>query len=151
MSAASRGVARIEQITGHAFRDKSLAESAVTHPSAVEGEPVWRSYERLEFLGDSILGALVATDLFERYRDMDEGALTRMKIALVSGAMLSEVAGELGMGECIVFGGSERGTQARGLHSALENVYEAVVGALYLDGGYDVAHDFVARTLEPHM
>ena len=151
MPSRAQAVAEIERITGHAFKDKLLAQSAVTHPSAAEGEPVWHSYERLEFLGDSILGALVATDLFERYPEMDEGGLTRMKIALVSGSMLSDVASELGMGECIVFGGSERGTHARGLHSALENVYEAVVGALYLDGGYEAAHAFVARTLEPRM
>ena len=142
---------RLEQITNYVFKDKALAQSAITHPSAVEGEPIWCSYERLEFLGDSILGALVATDLFERYHDMDEGCLTRMKIALVSGNMLSEVAGELGLGECIIFGGSERGTHARGMHSALENVYEAVVGALYLDGVAEPAHAFVERTLEPRM
>ena len=58
---------------------------------------------------------------------------------------------ELGIGECIVFGESEKGTGARGLHAALENVYESVVGALYLDGGYDVTHEFVSRTLGPHM
>ena len=122
-------VVAVEQIVGHHFSDQRLITSAITHPSAVEGKPVSASYERLEFLGDSILGAMVATDMFERFPGMDEGELTRLKISLVSGKTLSEVAGSLGIGELIVFGESERGTGARGMHSALENVYEAIVGA----------------------
>ena len=109
------------------------------------------SYERLEFLGDSILGALVANEAFHRFPDLDEGGLTRIKVALVSGASLSEVAEKLGFADIIVFGSSETGTGRRGLHSALENVYEAVVAALYLDGGVEVAASFVERTLIPKM
>ena len=144
-------VARIEEICGHHFDNKDLITSAITHPSAVEGQPVSASYERLEFLGDSILGAMVATDLFERFPAMDEGKLTRMKISLVSGKTLSVVAGDLGIGELIIFGESEKGTGSRGMHSALENVYEAVVGALYLDAGFEKTHAFVQRTLAPHV
>jgi ribonuclease-3 len=94
---------------------------------------------------------MVATDLYEKFPAMDEGELTRLKISLVSGATLSVVAEELGIGQLIVFGESEKGTGARGMHSALENVYESIVGALYLDAGYGVTHDFVHRTLEPYM
>ena len=119
-------VAHIEEICGHKFRNRNLVVAAITHPSAVEGKPVWTSYERLEFLGDSILGAIVATDLFEKFHEMDEGELTRLKISLVSGKTLSAVADKLGIGSCIVFGESEMGTGARGMHSALENVYESV-------------------------
>lgn len=150
-SAAAERIEHIERICNHTFASRELITAAITHPSAVEHLPVSASYERLEFLGDSILGAIVATDLFERFRDMDEGKLTRLKISLVSGKTLSQVSEELGIGECIVFGESEKGTGARGLHAALENVYESVVGALYLDGGYDVTHEFVSRTLGPHM
>lgn len=147
----SSSVEKAERILGHHFDDRDLIVSAVTHPSAVEGRPVSASYERLEFLGDSILGAIVATALFKRFPEMDEGALTRLKISLVSGETLSEVASELGVGEAIVFGESEKGTGSRGMHSALENVYESLVGALYLDAGYEACHDFVERTLSPHM
>ena len=143
-------IARAQQILGHEFRDTTLLVSALTHPSAVESEPVWHSYERLEFLGDSILGAIIATDVFTRYRDMDEGQLSKLKIALTSGPTLTKVANDLGLGECIRFGPSELGTDSRGMRSALENVFEAVVGALYLDAGFDVAHDFIVRVLEPH-
>lgn len=148
---AKTKIAQVEQILDYTFKDKGVAQSAITHPSAVEGQPRSASYERLEFLGDSILGAIVATDLFEKFSHIDEGALTRLKISLVSGKTLSAVANELGIGECIIFGDSEKGTHKRGMYHALENVYEALVGALYLDGGYTVAHAFVSRTLGPHM
>lgn len=144
-------VAEAERILGHSFDNKDLIAAALTHPSAVEGRPVSASYERLEFLGDSILGAIVATDLYERFPDMDEGQLSQAKISLVSGKMLSSVAYELGIGPLILLGESEKGTGARGMHSALENVYEALVGALYLDGGYATAHAFVHATLDDQV
>ena len=147
----SEKLARAEKICDHEFQDKLLLRRALTHPSAVEGEPVGSSYERLEFLGDSILGAIVARALYEAYPSLDEGRLTRLKVSLVAGFTLSEVADELGIGSYIFFGASETGTGARGLHSALENVYESLVGALFLDGGWDVAEAFILRTLKPHL
>lgn len=140
-----------EAICGHKFSNRDLLKSAITHPSAVEGQPVSASYERLEFLGDSILGAVVAVALFQSYPGFDEGKLTRLKVSLVSGMTLSEVGLELGIDRCIIFGPSETGTGARGLHSALENVYESLVGAMYLDAGWDVAEEFIMRTLQPHL
>ncbi len=144
-------LARAQEILGYEFDNTQYLLSAITHPSATEGRSVKFSYERLEFLGDSILGALVANEAFHRFPDLDEGGLTRIKVALVSGASLSGVAEKLGFADIIVFGSSETGTGRRGMHSALENVYEAVVAALYLDGGVDVAGAFVERTLIPKM
>ena len=141
----------MQEIIQYRFNSESLLLAAITHPSATEGCSVKYSYERLEFLGDSILGAIVATLAFHEYHDLDEGGLTRIKVALVSGASLSEVAMNLGFADCIVFGLSEAGTGRRGLHSALENVYEATVAALFLDGGMDAAVAFVKRTLIPRM
>ena len=112
---------------------------------------MWASYERLEFLGDSILGAVVAQELFRSYGDYDEGELTRLKVSLVSGYTLSRVGKDLGIDKCIIFGPSETGTGARGMHSALENVYESLVGALYLDGGIEAARAFIDRTLAPSV
>ena len=142
---------RAEEILGYQFSDKSLLLAAITHPSATEGRSIKFSYERLEFLGDSILGAVVASVAFHNYPDLNEGGLTRIKVALVSGSSLSELAAELGFADIIVFGSSETGTGKRGLHSALENVYEAVVAALYLDGGIETASDFVKTTLTRRM
>jgi ribonuclease-3 len=144
-------VRRAEELLGHRFSDQTLIEAALTHPSARTGLPASFCYERLEFLGDSILGAVIATELFKRFPELDEGKLTLMKVALVSGRTLSEVADGLGIGELIRFGDSELGTGSRGMRSALENVYESLVGALYLDGGFDVTHEFILRTLGPQI
>ena len=144
-------MARAQEILGYTFQKPEILLAAITHPSATEGRPVKFSYERLEFLGDSILGAIVANAAFHAYPDLDEGGLTRIKVALVSGASLAEVAGNLGFADVIVFGSSERGTGKRGLHSALENVYEAIVAALYLDCGILKAQEFVLETLIPRM
>lgn len=140
-----------QNILGYRFENEQYLLSAITHPSAIEGKPVKHSYERLEFLGDSILGAIVSDAAFNAYPELDEGGLTRIKVSLVSGASLSRVAEELGFADFIIFGQSEQGTGRRGLHSALENVYEAVVAALYLDGGIDPAQGFVSRTLITQM
>ena len=144
-------LSRVQEILGYNFKNTQYLLSAITHPSATEGRAVKFSYERLEFLGDSILGAIVAATAFHRFPELDEGGLTRIKVALVSGASLSAVAANLGFADVIVFGSSETGTGRRGLHSALENVYEAVVAALYLDGGIETATEFVTRTLIPKM
>ena len=142
---------KAQSIIEHEFNNEQLLLSAITHPSAAEGKSVRYSYERLEFLGDSILGAIVAAKAFERFHDLDEGGLTRIKVALVSGSSLADVAQALGFADVIVFGSSETGTGKRGLHSALDNVYEAIVAALYLDGGIDAAESFVERTLMGRM
>ncbi len=140
-----------QNILDYHFTDKQLILSAITHPSAIEGKPVRYSYERLEFLGDAVLGTIVVHAAFLAFPDMDEGGLTRIKVSLVSGSTLSNIAEENGFKDIIVFGSSETGTGKRGMHSALENVYEAVVGALYLDGGMSEAERFVKRTLIPYM
>lgn len=136
-----------QDILGYRFENEEYLLSAITHPSAVEGKPVKYSYERLEFLGDSILGGVVADAAFHAYPDLDEGGLTRIKVSLVSGSSLSQHAEELGFADFIIFGQSEQGTGKRGLHSALENVYESIVAALYLDGGMEPARNFIKRTL----
>lgn len=140
-----------EAICGHTFSDKELVVSALTHASAAEGKPVTASYERLEFLGDSVLGSLVAYRLYSQFPKLDEGGLTRLKIALVSGKTLAKVARSLGLSQLILFGESELGSGARGMRKALEDVYEALVGALFIDGGAEVAEQFVDRTLMPHV
>lgn len=144
-------LSRLEEALGYHFSDQDLEIAAITHPSAVEGMGVSSSYERLEFLGDAILGAIVSRHLFESFPEMNEGELTRLKITLIEGSMLSEVADELGLAPLIILGDSERGTQVRGMRHALEDVYEALVAALFLDGGVDAAMEFISRTLFPHV
>lgn len=141
----------VQKIIGYKFNDEDLILSAITHPSATEGRSVKYSYERLEFLGDAVLGAIVVHQAYITFPEMDEGGLTRIKVSLVSGSTLSDLSDHLGFQDVIVFGSSEAGTGKRGMHSALENVYEAVVGALFLDGGMQAASNFVMETLIPKM
>lgn len=144
--------AHLEAIVGHRFADRSYLHLAMTHPSALDELPsCMQSYERLEFLGDSVLGFIIADLLYQSFPKMDEGKLTRMKVSLVSGKSLSMVAESLKLQDYIVFGSSESGTHARGLHSALENVFEALVGALLLDGGIEAARRFVYSSLKPQV
>ena len=86
---------KAQDILQYRFANEHFLLAAVTHPSAVEGRAIKYSYERLEFLGDSILGAIVATEAFERFHDLDEGGLTRIKVALVAGSTLADVAGRV--------------------------------------------------------
>ncbi len=137
-----------EKVLGHTFSDRSLIACAITHPSAVENAPQ-ESFERLEFLGDSVLGLLIAEELYRRFPAMDEGGMTRIKISLVAGSVLREVAQATGLGGAILYGESEIKTGGRGTASALEDVFESVVAALYLDAGMDAAREWVARTLMP--
>lgn len=142
-------LALAEQIIGHDFADRELLRRAITHPSAVDIADGDCFYERLEFLGDSVLGFIIAEEAYRRFPQMREGGMTRIKVSLVAGSVLSGVARELGLADAIIVGESERGTGGRGLTSALENAYEALTAALYLEGGMDVARQWVLRTLGP--
>jgi ribonuclease-3 len=146
---AARRVELVERALGHSFADKGLALRALTHPSAVEGRDPDAYYERLEFLGDSIVGFVIAEELYRRFPSMDEGGMTRIRVSVVSRSALGQVGGQLGLADAIVVGRSEKGTGGRGLKSALGNVYEALVAALYLDAGIDVARRWVLETLGP--
>lgn len=147
----ARIVEQAQQILDYRFQDEMLLVRALTHPSAVEDQRVKLSYERLEFLGDALLGSIVAHLIYERFPDMNEGGMTRLKSKVVSGASLSKISADLGFSDLIIFGESERGTHGRGLHSALENVYESVVAALAFDGGVGVARAWVDKTLGPYL
>ncbi|MDR3136395.1 MAG: ribonuclease III [Coriobacteriales bacterium] len=140
---------KAEALLGHHFTQRALLLRALTHPSAVTVNALSHSYERLEFLGDAILGAIVCQELYERYPDVAEGGLTRLKMTLVSGQTLSRLAHDLGLQELIIFGSSEQGTGNRGLSSALENSLEALVAALALDGGLELARSWVLEHLTP--
>jgi len=145
----ARRITLAESALGHTFADKDLVLHALTHPSAVEDRDSSAYYERLEFLGDSVLGMIVSEEVFRRYPAMHEGGMTRIKVSVVAGSVLASVARDLGLADAIVLGESERGTGGRGLASALENVYEALTAALYLDAGLEAARTWVLSTLGP--
>lgn len=136
---------------GHRFADPKLALAALTHPSAAASREDAFHHQRLELLGDAVLGLIVVDEMLARSPERSEGELTRLKARLVSGETLALVAERAGLAELIVFGESERRTGARGLRSALENAYEACVGALYADGGLETARAFVTSTLGAYL
>ena len=138
-----------EKILQHTFTDRELLRRAITHPSAADITEADAFYERLEFLGDSVLGFIISEEAYRRFPKMREGGMTRIKVSIVAGSVLSSVARELGLAEAIIVGDSERGTGGRGLTSALENAYEALTAALYLEGGMETAREWVLRTLGP--
>jgi ribonuclease-3 len=134
----------LEQRIGYAFRDRNLLTLALTHPSLIQKNKSGQSNQRLEFLGDAVLGALVAHILYTLYPDEPEGDLARRHAALVRGETLTQVARDLGMGEALHIGLSETQSQGRENASNLEDALEALIGAIYLDGGMSAAEAFVA-------
>ncbi|MDI6712989.1 MAG: ribonuclease III [Anaerosomatales bacterium] len=146
MSERSDILTRVEQAIGHRFADRSLLETALTHPSWAAEHEGARDYERLEFLGDAVLGMVVAERLFAAFPDTAEGELTKRKIAAVSGQRLARAVREHSIAEAILVGLGERDT-GREKDSILENVAEALIGAAYLDGGLEAARAVVERLL----
>lgn len=125
----------------HAFRDAALLELALTHASVSSAH----DNERLEFLGDAALDLIVADELFRAHADLSEGPLTELKASVVSRKTLAQAATQLDLGSRAVVGPGMRG-RALPL-SVLANLYEAVLGAVYLDGGYAAAREFALATL----
>jgi len=120
------------------FRDPALLEAALTHRSAGR-----RNYERLEFVGDAVLNFAVAALLYRACPDADEGELSRYRAALVSGSSLAEVAAELRLGEQLRLGGGEMKSGGHRRSSILADALEALLGAVYLDGGIGAASGVV--------
>ena len=128
----------IQATLGHAPRDPALFARALTHSSRGEDH-----YERLEFLGDRVLGLAVATWLYELYPDEPEGKLSRRFNALVSGETCAEVARELGVADQVLLGKQAREDGASDSDNVLGDITEALIGALYLEAGLEAAARFV--------
>ncbi len=143
----SARLAAAEDAIGHRFGDPRLLDRALTHPSYSD-DPGGRSdYERLEFLGDAVLGFIVAEEIYARFPGLAEGTMTKLKAVAVSRPALVEAATRLGLEGFIVRGRAETHDAVRGLASALENAFEAIVAAIYLDAGIDAARRFVLDAL----
>ncbi|MBX3314891.1 MAG: ribonuclease III [Actinobacteria bacterium] len=136
---------------GHAFEDLGLLGRAVTHRSWCAEHAGFESNERLEFLGDSVLGLAVTTDLFGRYPDADEGQLSRLRASVVCAPALAEMAEELHLGDVLLLGKGEAASGGRNRASILADAMEAVIGAVYLDGGIGAAAALVGRLVPPRL
>ncbi|MEM9293417.1 MAG: ribonuclease III [Acidobacteriota bacterium] len=138
----------LEERLGYRFQRPRLLETAVTHRSFANEKGLDRNYERLEFLGDAILGMIAAEWLFSRYPDEDEGELSKLKSSLVSARSLARFAGVLGLGESLRLGVGEERSGGRRKRSLLADSLEAVFGAVYRDGGIDAARSVILPMLE---
>ncbi len=141
--------AAIEAKLGYRFRDPSHLQKALVHRSHVHviGNDRRDANERLEFLGDAVLGLVVNEYLYRHFPNREEGDLTKMKSLLVCGTRLSEMAGKLDLGHDILMSRSEAATGGRQRSSILADTMEAVIGAVYLDGGLPAAQAFIDRCL----
>lgn len=143
MGADERSLIELSKALGHPFRQPAFLAEALTHPS-VAGRAA-HGYQRLEFLGDRVLGLVVADLLFRRYPDDDEGALSRRHAALVRADTLADVAEAIDLGAYLALSAGEASAGARGNRALLADACEAVIGALYVDGGLAAAAAFIER------
>ena len=137
----SRSLADLQSRIGCTFSDTGLLELALIHPSVVneEGSARTLSNQRLEFLGDAVVDLAVAEELYRRHPDWSEGRLTSVRSALVSGETLAAAAADIGLGDYLVLGRGEEALGGRERPSNLAAALESVVGARFLDAGYDAA------------
>jgi ribonuclease-3 len=145
--------AALERSLGYSFRSPALCESALTHKSWANERPdPQRSHnERLEFLGDAVLALVVSDLLMKRFPDHPEGELSKRRAALVNEGGLARVADALALGQWIFLGRGEEQAGGRQKRSILSNALEALVGAVYLDGGFEAAYRVAERMFEPTL
>jgi ribonuclease-3 len=141
----------LEQTLGYSFQDRALLRRALTHSSSANeaGEAASADNERLEFLGDAVLGWIVSEWLFESFRGFTEGQLSLVKNHVVSAAHLLAAAQRLDLGEYLHLGRGEETAGGRGKQRLLVNAFEAVLAAVYLDGGAERARELVFRFVIP--
>ncbi len=139
---------RLSVQIGVSFGDLSLLDEALTHPSYTnEAKDDIPHNERLEFLGDAVLELASSTYLYAHFPECSEGELTKMRASLVQSETLARLARKLDLGNYLLFGRGELHNGGADRQNNLENAFEAVVGAVYLDGGWETARDYVARQL----
>lgn len=134
---------------GYQFREAKLLEQAFTHRSYLnENRVAGREHnERLEFLGDAVLELVVTEFLYQKYPERPEGELTAFRAALVNTQSIADAAGKLGMNEFLLLSRGESRDTGRARQIILANAFEALIGAMYLDAGYETAKDFIGKNI----
>ena len=137
----------LERRTGDRFKDRGILEHALTHRSRVHEDASGGVFdnESMEFLGDSVLGFVIAAMLFREFPQHNEGQKSKLKASLVSAAALARLGERLGLGEFLILGRGEEKTGGRRKHAIIADCYEALIAAIYLDGGTEAAEKFIAR------
>ncbi|MGH9087971.1 MAG: ribonuclease III [Acidimicrobiales bacterium] len=151
MDAEREGAATLARRLGHELATLSLLHQALSHRSWCAEQGGAPSNERLEFLGDAVLGLVVAEHGYRRFATMPEGELAKVRAAVVNARVLAGVAQDLGIGEAILLGRGEEASGGRTKPSILADAFEAVLGALYLDAGWEAAERLVLGFLEERI
>ncbi len=139
-------LAELQARLGYFFRDENLLRLALTHPSiAHEQNQPQPHNQRLEFLGDSVLGLALSRELYEKFPEADEGLLTKTRAKLVNAMSLAAHSRALNLGAQLVLSRGEENTGGRDRASALADSFESLVGAIFLDGGFEAAREFILR------
>ena len=142
----------LQKKLGYTFRDLELLKLALTHPSVAHelGTPM-QTNQRLEFLGDAVLQLVLTRELYEKFPAFDEGPLTKARAKMVNRQTLAERAGTLDLGAHLMLSRGEDTHGGRSRPSALADAYEALVGAIFLDGGFESAREFILREFSGHL
>ena len=138
--AQSKAIASLLEKLAYSFNDIELLNEALTHRSYAT-----KNNERLEFLGDGILNFVIAHELFKQYPDVQEGDLSRLRATLVNKESLAEIAGQLNLGEVILLGTGELKSGGFRRPSILADTVESILGAVYIDGGFESCRDLIVR------
>jgi len=136
---------QLQERIGYTFAEPALLLRSLTHPSYVRPGSGATHNQRLEFLGDAVLGMILAEALFHELPDEREGTLTRYRSILVKGRQLSQLAREIGLGQYLLLGEAEEAQGGRRRSSMLEDAFEALIGAVYLDGGLEAARTSILK------
>lgn len=132
---------KVEEVIGYKFQDRHFLERALTHSST--GDEY--NYQRLEFLGDRVVGLVIADALFKKFRNENEGGLAKRHTALVQGSTLAVIGQAHGLNEFILFSNAEKDAGGSQNENIISDVVESLLGAIYIDGGYDAAKEVILR------
>lgn len=145
--ATGHALDELEKEIGYVFQNRAILKQALTHSSYANEQKIRKNgdYERLEFLGDAVLELISSEFLFKEHPDMTEGKLTKLRSSLVCEPALAQCAKEINLGSYMLLGKGEESTGGRYRESITSDVMEALIGALYLDGGFQAARDFIYK------
>jgi ribonuclease-3 len=153
MTMSSDNLAKLQESIGYQFSDKKLLQQAVTHRSYLNENPSWPvgHNERLEYLGDAVLELVVTEYLYEHYPSTPEGEMTNWRAALVNAVMLSSITNDFDLNASMLLSRGEARDTGRARQYILANAIEALIGAMYLDGGYQPCKEFIGRFVLTHL
>lgn len=150
---SSDNLAKLQESIGYQFSDNKLLQQAVTHRSYLNENPAWPvgHNERLEYLGDAVLELVVTEYLYEHYPETPEGEMTNWRAALVNAVMLSSITNDFDLNAYMLLSRGEARDTGRARQYILANAIEALIGAMYLDGGYQPCKEFIGRFVLTHL